>query len=692
MPSALMTTQEKLTALAANLWWSWHPEALDLFERLNPEAFRNASNSPLAALRATDAAVLADAGFAQDVDAVYAAFERYLGAAPSRNGSPTPRTCYFCMEFGLHESLPLYSGGLGVLAGDHTKAASDLGVPFTATGLFLKNGYFRQHFDADGWQRAEYPTLDPADHPLTLVTDRRGEALTVTVPLGLEPLRLRAWRLAVGRVPLYLLDADVEGNPPALRTLTHKLYQGDRKTRLQQEIILGIGGLRLLRALGLEADVYHLNEGHCAFVMLELLRERLAAGDVLPDAEAWVRRHCVFTTHTPVPAGHDRFVPALFNEEMAGFREEIGLSEHDLLAYGRVNPDDEGESFTMTVLGLKLARAANGVSALNGEVARRQWHHLYPDRPLEAVPIGHITNGIHLPTWTAPPARAFLARHLGPWIEHRHDPDFWRAVEAISDEDLWAFRCMLRRRLIDFVGERVPQQSLRMSVALDPEALTIGFARRFATYKRAPLLLSDLDRIARLFAEARRPVQVIYAGKAHPADEGGKRYIQQIYHASRHPALEGKVIFLENYNMEVGRMLVSGCDVWLNNPRRPLEASGTSGQKIAAHGGMNLSILDGWWPEGFDGRNGWAVGRAPTGLHEDPRVQDPEDAQALYETLEKHVVPTFYERDAAGLPRAWIAMMRDAMQTLPAQFSAARMVADYVEQLYRVPAPAPVEG
>ncbi len=683
-----MTTHEQLTALAANLWWSWNPQALDLFRRLNPDAFRAGNNAPMVALREADDAVLADADFAQEVEAVYAAFERYLAASPSYGDAP--RTAYFCMEFGLHESLPFYSGGLGVLAGDHTKATSDLGLPFTATGMFLREGYFRQRFDEHGWQQAEYHSLDPREHPLRLVTDAQGRTVTVTVHLGFQPLRLRAWRLDVGRTPLYLLDADVEGNPAELRALTHKLYQGDRLIRLQQEIVLGVGGLRLLRALGVEADVYHLNEGHCAFVILELLRERLEAGDILPDAQAWVRERCVFTTHTPVPAGHDRFVPALFNDQMAGFRQQIGLSEDELLAYGRVNPDDAGESFTMTVLGLKLARAANGVSKLNGEVARRQWHHLYPDRPLEAVPIGHITNGIHLPTWTAAPARAFLTQHLGNWIEHRHEPDFWTAIEEISDADLWAFRCALRRRLIDFVRERVPRQSLSMPVALDPEALTLGFARRFATYKRAPLLLSDLDRIARLFADADRPVQVLYAGKAHPADEGGKRYIQEIVAAGRHPALQGKMVFLENYNMEVGRMLVSGCDVWLNNPRRPLEASGTSGQKVAAHGGMNLSILDGWWPEGYNEHNGWAIGRAPTGLHEDPKVQDPEDAHALYEVLEKQVVPTFYKRDADGLPRGWIAMMRNAMQTLLAQFSAQRMVIDYIEQMYCVPTPAPM--
>ncbi len=681
-----MSTLLQLETIAANLWWSWNPDAQDLFYRLNAEAFRAAGNNPYAALRSADATVLADPDFARDVEAVYAAFRRYL-SAPSRRAD-APQIGYFCMEFGLHESLPLYAGGLGVLAGDHTKAASDLGLPFTAIGLFLKDGYFKQHFDEHGWQQATYPSLDPDDHPFTLVTDAQGEAVTVTVHLGEQPLRLRAWRLDVGRVPLYLLDADVDGNPAELRSLTHKLYQGDRLMRLQQEIVLGIGGLRMLRALGVEPEVYHLNEGHCAFLMFELLRERLAAGDHRAEAEAWVQRHCVFTTHTPVAAGHDRFVPALFTDQMAGFREQIGLTEQQLLAYGRIDPNDRGESFTMTVLGLKLSRKANGVSALNGEVARRQWHHLYPDRPLDEVPIDHVTNGTHLPTWTAPAARAFLKNHLGNGDAFVFEQDFWNAIDNITDEDLWAYRCLLRRRLIDFIRERAPQQSLAQDVALDPDALTIGFARRFATYKRATLLFQDLERARRLFGHLDRPVQVVFAGKAHPADNGGKRFIQLIYETAKDAAFRGKVIFLENYNMEIGRMLVSGCDVWLNNPRRPLEASGTSGQKVAAHGGMNLSVLDGWWPEGYDGRNGWAIGHAPTGLHEDPATQDHDDALALYDLLEQDVLPAFYNRDADGLPRGWIDRMRRAMKTLPYPFSAGRMVIDYVEQIYRATHPA----
>lgn len=683
-----MNTREKLEAIAANMWWSWNPEAIDLFRRIDSTVFRASNNNPGAVLRSAAPAAFEEEQLARDVDTVYEALQAYLNR-PSHFSQP-PRTSYFCMEYGLHESLPIYSGGLGVLAGDHAKAASDLGLPFTAIGLLLREGYFTQHFNDDGWQQETYPVLDPTLHALTLVTDDGGEPLTVTVHLGTTPLHLQAWRLDLGRTTMYLLDADLPRNPEALRGLTTRLYQGDRTTRLHQEIILGIGGMRLLRALGVETDVYHMNEGHCAFLTLELLRERLQAGHSRADAEAWVREQCVFTTHTPVLAGHDRFDPHLFTEQMTHFREQLGLSEHDLLAYGRVHPGDAQESFTMTVLGLKLSRQANGVSKLNGEVARQQWHALYPERPVEEVPIGHITNGVHLATWATPLARAFLNQRLGNWMDQRNNPDFWQQIREISDEHLWQYRNTLRRVLIDYIRQRLPHQSLPQRAYLNPDALTIGFARRFATYKRAPLLFSDLERAVKLFSQPDRPVQIIYAGKAHPADEGGKRFIQEIYEMSRHPALEGKVVFLENYNMEIGRMLVSGCDVWLNNPRRPMEASGTSGQKISVHGGLNLSILDGWWPEGYNGQNGWAIGHDASAEIRETHQQDLEDAQFLYETLRDQVIPDFYDRGADGLPHRWIERMRSAMQGLPPQFSAIRMVSDYVEQMYSTTAASPV--
>ena len=683
MSSDGLTPRDKLESIAINLWWSWDPEARSLFRRLNPEVFRAADNNPQAALATAKDDVLRDPAFQEDVDAVYARYRDYMERDPQVEEAP--EIGYFCMEYGLHESMSLYSGGLGVLAGDHAKAASDLGLPFTAIGLFLREGYFKQSFNANGWQESTYPVLDPAKHPVSLVTKRGGDPLTVPVHVGTRTLQVRAWKVALGHTDLYLLDTDFDANPEEYRPLTRRLYQGGDHERIRQELVLGIGGLRMLRTLGVEPDVYHANEGHCAFLMLELLRERLDAGDALEDAEDWVRAHSVFTTHTPVMAGHDHFEPDLFTEAMAGFRDQIHLSNHDLLGYGRVHPDDPDETFTMTVLGLKLSHAANGVSELNGHVARQQWQDLYPDRPLDEVPIDAITNGVHLPTWTAGPARDFLSDHIGADLTQTQDPDDWNDLAELSDKTLWEHRCRHRERLLDYVTAKVQEQSLPMHPDLDPEALTIGFARRFATYKRAPLIFRDRERARALFTNPDRPVQLLYAGKAHPADDAGKRFIQRIYDISQAEGFEGKVIFLEGYDMEMGRMLVSGCDIWLNNPRRPLEASGTSGQKIAAHGGLNLSVLDGWWPEGYNGQNGWAIGPEPTGDYgtADPEVQDEQDAASLYRQLEESVIPTFYDRNDDGLPTDWIDMMRDAMTGLPAPFSAKRMVLDYMEEMYR---------
>lgn len=675
-----MNTFEKLKKLAGNLWWSWNPEVLDLFRRVDVETYERSRHNPAAVLRDLDPATITDPSLIEDVDTAYAALTDYL-EQPGRYAD-APRTSYFCMEYGLHESLPMYSGGLGVLAGDHAKAASDLGLPFTAIGLLLKEGYFKQHFTSEGWQLDEHPTLIPEDHPLELVRESEGKVLRVTVHVGNEPLRLKAWRVRLGRTTMYLLDSDVEDNRQDQRDLTKRLYQGDRRTRLQQEIILGIGGVRLLRALDVETDVYHMNEGHCALLALELLRERMDTGSTREEAAGWVRDRCVFTTHTPVLAGHDRFDPGLFLDQMSAFRAQMNLSEHDLLAYGRVHPHNPDESFTMTVLGLKLSRTANGVSKLNGRVAREQWHALYPDRPVEEVPIGHVTNGVHLSTWAAPIARAFLNEKLGDWKHHASDPEFWARIDEIPDEVLWEYRSELRRQLIEFARRHVERQSLPLHFALNPEALTIGFARRFATYKRAPLLFTDLERVASLFSGRGRPVQILYAGKAHPADEGGKRFIQRIVEAASHPNLKGRVIFLENYDMEIGRRLVSGCDVWLNNPRRPMEASGTSGQKTSLHGGLNLSILDGWWPEAYDARNGWSIGTEHPRADVDQEEQDFLDAESLYATIEHGVIPAFYERDERGIPILWVRKMRAAMRDLAPRFSATRMLIDYIERIY----------
>ena len=675
-----MTNRQKLTSIARNFWWSWNPEALDIFRRLAPEAFAASESNPWVTLRHVTDDQLGDPRVEADINEVYNALQAYLNAQPRL--ADAPKTSYFCMEYGLHESLHSYSGGLGVLAGDHAKAASDLGLPFTAIGLLLRDGYFKQYFDEHGTQQAEYLPMNTDDHPLELVKTDDGLPLLVSVRLGHDTLTLQAWKLDVGRTAMYFLDSDHDQNAEHLRGLTRRLYQGGRPVRIRQEVILGIGGVRLLRALGIETDVYHMNEGHCAFLALELIRELQQDGVGFDEAVERVREQSVFTTHTPVMAGHDRFEPELFGEVMWPYRDKLSLNDQQLLGLGRVNPDDHGEWFTMTVLGLKTARAANGVSKLNGEVARDQWKDMFADRPVDEVPIGSITNGIHLPTWTAPISRAFFNERVGNWLDNRFDVDFWQRVADLPAADLWALRQSLRGVLVSYANERMAQQSVRQEAGLDPDALTIGFARRFATYKRAPLLFRDIERVRKLFASQDRPVQIIFAGKAHPDDEGGKDFIRHILHVARGEGFRGKVVFLENYNMEVGRMLVSGCDVWLNNPRRPMEASGTSGQKIAVHGGLNLSILDGWWPEGYDGSNGWAIdaGQADFSSYEE---QDAADAEALYRLLEEEVIPDFYNRNDAGVPEKWIARMKSAMAGLPYKFSAERMVADYVNEVYR---------
>ena len=682
-----MNTYEKLEFIASNVWWSWNPDALDLYRRLNSEVFIASGNNPVTTLRYAKEDVLDDPEFADAVDRQYQTLLQYRDSQGEL--SHIPSTAYFCMEYGLHESLPLYSGGLGILAGDHLKAASDLGLEFTAVGLFLREGYFKQYFSLEGLQQADYPCQPVTSVPASLAVDEQGQPITVVVHLGSQPVTLQAWIVQVGRVRLVLLDSDTPPNPFPFRFLTRRLYAGSIRTRIRQEILLGIGGLRMLRALGVTTDRYHMNEGHCAFVSLELLRERLAAGMVRSEAEDWVRDHSVFTTHPPVKAGHDRFEPTLLLDQMRPFRESIGLSEGDLMAFGRANPNDLTEPFTMTILGLKLSGVANGVSRLNGEVARAQWHHLYPDRPVDQVPIGHITNGVHLPTWTSPKARPFLNKHLDGW---KTNPDVWSHVDHIPAEELWAYRRLLRSALVDYVTTKVKSQTLPQTPNLNPDYLTIGFARRFETYKRAPLFFYDIERAIEFFASSDRPLQMIYAGKAHPADVQGKEFIRQIFELTRHPALAGRLVFLENYDMEIGRMLVSGADVWLNNPRRPYEASGTSGQKVAVHGGLNLSILDGWWPEGFDGTNGWSIGTDSSASYMDPEVQDRQDAQFIYAALEQEILPAFYERDEQGIPDAWVAKIRSAMNKLPYQFSARRMVSDYANNYYATPAAAAVDS
>lgn len=694
-----MTTFETLTALAENMWWSWNPDALALYRSLNPDEFCLSGNNPKAALASARQEVLASEHFASQVADVYTRFKEYLETTGSLHSAP--RTAYFCMEYGLHESLRMYSGGLGILAGDHLKAASDAGVPMTAVGILHRHGYFRQSFDEDLNQQVSHTMLDPGMQPLSRVLDDSGALLRVTVHFGQEPVYLQAWRLPVGRVTLYLLDPDIPENPDEIRKLCHRLYQGDKRDRLRQEIILGIGGIRLLRALGMEFDVFHMNEGHSAFLSLELTRE---AGENIDLGR--IREKCIFTSHTPVRAGHDRFTPELFEAELGEFISTLPLTLDETLALGRVHPDDKEELFTMTVLGLKLSRAANAVSRLNAEVTRAQWQELYPTLQKSNIPIGHVTNGVHLATWANPKAWPFLDKQLPGWnctgssrtsssrTGSSLRSDSFAAVTDLSSSDLWNYRCMLRADLIDFVQERSRTQSFQQKVDLDPHALTIGFARRFATYKRAPLFFKDPERAAAILGNPDRPVQIVYAGKAHPADQPGQAFIREILEFSRHESFCGRVVFLEDYNMEIGRKLISGCDVWLNNPRKPKEACGTSGQKITIHGGLNLSILDGWWAEGYDGQNGWAIdsetnpatdhatGQAIDQNSHTEAQTDILDATAIYELLENNVTPLFYSRDHEGIPVEWVDKIRHAIFSLAYPFSAERMMQEYVERFY----------
>ena len=600
---------------------------------------------------------------------------------------------YFSAEFGLHETLPIAAGGLGVLAGDHIKSASDLGLNFCGITLFYREGYFQQTINQDNWQTEYYNQLNPQNLPMDPVLDEQGEPLICSVDIATDTVRYRSWRINVGRCSLYLLDTNLPENPAHYRDLTLRVYGGDSTTRIQQEILLGVGGVKLLRALGEKPRVFHMNEGHAAFLALELIREKMADDIPFDKALDTTRQECIFTTHTPVPAGHDRFGPELMRYALNRYENHLNLSHEQLMALGRLDPDDEDETFCMTVLALNSSRAANGVSELHGSVSRSMWQNKY-NVSVDEVPIGHVTNGIHLLGWMSRSARDFWQPRLksgAGFYEEINSHKFWAKAEDpdfISDEELWALRYRLRRELIDFTRSRlidVPKARegdfINYDHLLDADTLTIGFARRFATYKRAPLIFDQFEKVAKLAKDVERPIQFIFAGKAHPADDEGKRFIQKITHLSKQGALAGHLVFIENYDIQIGRTLVGGCDVWLNNPRRPLEASGTSGMKTAAHGGLNCSIMDGWWREVFDGDNGFSIGgdEHPENIEK----QDQIDSQNLFRVLSEEVIPTFYNRDATGIPRAWIKKMRHAMATITPQYNTWRMVQDYSLKYYQ---------
>jgi starch phosphorylase len=599
---------------------------------------------------------------------------------------------YFSAEFALHQSLPIYAGGLGVLAGDHCKEASDLGVPLIGVGFMYPQGYFHQSISAEGWQEETYERLDWTQVPIEPAMAPDGRPCITAVPLGTRTVLVAAWRVRVGRVKLYLLDTDLEENAPWDRELSARLYGGDRETRCMQEIILGIGGVRVLKAMGSDPAVYHLNEGHAAFVVLQRIRDLCEAGWNFDAALEHVRRTTVFTTHTPVPAGHDAFPFHLVETHLAGAWGDLGGYRDRFMALGH-HDSGGGAMFNMTALALRTAGAVNGVSRLHGEVTRQMWHTIWPETPYEQLPIRSITNGVHVPTWMSSEISALLMKHLGPdWLEHHDDPELAARVHGIPDDELWAARQALRAFLFSFIRERARQRwteglpAVRVLAAgtmLDHNTLTIGFARRFTGYKRPELIFSDPDRLARILNGAGRPVQLVFAGKAHPADDVGKHHLQRIYRHALDPKYGGRVAFVEGYDLHVAHFLVQGCDVWLNNPRKPLEASGTSGMKAGINGTPHLSIGDGWWAEGFNGENGWLIAGAAD--PNDHGAQDWADAQALYTLLEEQLVPAFYERDADEIPRRWLRIVKQSIQSVLSRFSARRMVKEYVREMY-VPA------
>jgi len=693
---------QPLFRVAMNLWWCWDPEAIDLFRHLDRMLWERCYANPIRMLALVSqerlAELAADEGYLAMLDRVEAKLTNYLERSTwfgQTYGSSRLLVAYFCAEFGLVEGLRLYSGGLGILAGDHLKSASDLGVPLVAVGLLYRRGYFRQYLNADGWQQEEYPEADFHALPLSLERRSDGTPVTVQVEFPGRAVQVQVWRAQVGRVPLYLLDTDVESNRVEDRAVTSTLYGGDKEMRIRQEIVLGIGGLRALKALGVEPTVCHMNEGHAAFLAIERIRQVMEqSGARFAEAKALVAASNVFTTHTPVPAGIDVFAPDLIDRYFASCCAQLGLSREQLMALGRQNPADPNEPLSMAILAIRLSGATNGVSALHAVVSRRMWAGLWPDVPVDDLPITAITNGVHVRGWLSQDMAGLFDAYLGPrWVSHPADQSVWERMEQIPDAELWRTHERRRERLVGFGRRRLrmhleqrgapPAERERAEEVLDPKALTIGFARRFATYKRATLLFKDPARLSRILSDPDRPVQVIFAGKAHPADQEGKDFIRQIVHLARQPEFRQRIVFLEDYDIKVGRYLYQGVDVWLNTPRRPLEASGTSGMKATANGAINISILDGWWDEAYDGTNGWAIGRGEE--YQDTGYQDQVESQTLYQILESEVVPMFYARGRDGLPREWIRRMKHAMRTVCPIFSATRMVREYAEHLY-VPA------
>ena len=716
---ALPEPLKPLEELAHNLWWSWHPEAVDLFIRLDRQLWQETNHNPVKMLGTISQdkldAAAADEGFLNSVERVVHNLRRHLertpwlktinrdpnahapagaGSGAGSPGSPGAKTtiAYFCAEFGLTECLQIYSGGLGILAGDHLKSASALGLPFLAVGLLYRHGYFQQYLNADGWQQEYTPDLDFENLPITRVVDASGKQVVVTVEMPGREVHVAVWKCAVGRVPLYLLDTNLPQNDVGDRGITGQLYGGDMEMRIKQEIVLGIGGVRALRALGIEPDVCHMNEGHSAFLALERIRNLIAKHNITFDeARQQAAASHVFTTHTPVPAGIDRFPPDMVARYFKHYVEGLRLDMEGLLALARENVYNRNEFFSMAVLAIRTSDWANGVSKLHGEVSRKMWNNIWAQVPENEVPIGHVTNGVHARSWLSGELSYLLDRYLGSrWQANPADHTVWQAIHEVPDEELWRVHERRRQRLIVWARRMLKVQLERRGTnaeeirkrcdALNPGALTIGFARRFATYKRGTLFMRDAQRLMQILKNTNRPIQFLIAGKSHPADGGGKDLIRQIVKFARESEAGHHIVFIENYDIHVARYLVQGCDVWLNNPRRGLEASGTSGMKAALNGVLNCSIRDGWWDEVHDNKVGWSIGRGED--YSNPETADQLESQALYDLLEREIIPTFYERDEHGVPRGWVAMMKACIATLAPVFNTNRMVQEYAEKFY----------
>ena len=691
---------KRLGELAYNLWWTWEKDCQRMYRDIDFDLWEKTYHNPVKFLRQVERSRINemqnDLHFMKKYNDIIEEFEKYVKSENTWFNITYPKkknelVAYLSSEFGMHETLPIYAGGLGILSGDHIKEASDLGIPMVGVGFLYTNGYFSQKITEDGWQEARYMNLKFEELPVSPIIDENGEPLTVKVDLPGREILVRVWNIQVGRVPLYLLDSNVEGNSDADRQLTARLYSSDLDLKITQEVILGIGGVRALRKLGYEPTAWHMNEGHSAFSSLERARELVIEGKTFEEASDIVRKNTVFTTHTPVPAGNEQFPLWLMEKYFSHLWPQLGLDRDQFMDIARMQ-QPWGETFSMPVLAIHMSAFRNGVSELHGQVARKMWQFLFEDTKVDDVPISYVTNGIHTGTWMARRLRNLFSEYFDPnWRENIDDPQVWEKIKDVPNEDLWEVRRHLKRKLMMYLRDRSrsqwlndgihPVQVVAGGALLDPYALTIGFARRFATYKRANLIFRDVDRILRMINDHNRPVQIIFAGKAHPADEPGKLLIQEIYRIVKKAECGGRLVFVEDYDMNIARYLVQGVDVWLNTPRRPMEASGTSGEKAALNGVLNFSVLDGWWREGYNGKNGWSIGSEKE--YADTNAQDEADAISLYETLENEIIPMYYEnRTPDGVPLDWMEYMKETIRTCGPNFSMRRMVKEYTTELY----------